>query len=420
LPLCREDNLLGKALFQDKPHITWDNFFSGDEIMECAADQGFGLTMTCRRDRLPSGVPKKYFHHAKTPVTHQTKAARFQKPIVAIKKRGQSYLQFTSFQSTSSCNIACVNALNSCALYAQTKQRGRDSNKKQWAIEMNEARDLYLNTYGGIDRMDHLIQNCNMGYRSWKYWHSAMIHGKAMAVVVAYDIYLECCTGNLTPGWKTKAVSFYRFREILARQMLHYSPTDRKYPGDEAMRACTQQNQKKRRLTMSSSSIPSTVSSQYKTSTGVDREHLEQAEPRLCGFLDDLLHHERSIVALKGKSHHVCHCCGHPAYHICTACPGNPALHIRATKGRPNSCFLHYHNTSSFGLWKEDFKVAGNKKKDWHYPTGTELDQSSKDMMRLHIAVQKESTAASTETIASELTSVAAAENDPTWNDKCI
>jgi len=39
--------------------------------------------------------------------------------------------------------------------------------------------------------------------------------------------------------------------------------------------------------------------------------------------------------------HHACYCCGHPAYHICTACPGNPALHVHATKDHPNSCFLN-------------------------------------------------------------------------------
>ena len=77
---------------------------------------------------------------------------------------------------------------------------------------MNEARDLYLKTYGAIDRMDHLIQNCNMKYRTWKCWHSGMIHGKALAVVVAYDFYLEAATGHLFPEWKVeKPVSFYRF-----------------------------------------------------------------------------------------------------------------------------------------------------------------------------------------------------------------
>jgi len=119
LPLCQHDNvLLGRALFQVKPHITWDNFFSGDEIMEYAADNGFGLTMTCRRDRFPKNVPKEHFHNKKVQVNKRTRSARFEQPIFAIKRKAQSVMQFTSFQSTSSCNFASVNALNECALYA--------------------------------------------------------------------------------------------------------------------------------------------------------------------------------------------------------------------------------------------------------------------------------------------------------------
>ena len=62
-------------------------------------------------------------------------------------------------------NIATVNAINSCGLYAHTRERGRGAKKRKWAIEMNEARSLYLQTYGAIDRLDHLIKNCNMHYR---------------------------------------------------------------------------------------------------------------------------------------------------------------------------------------------------------------------------------------------------------------
>ena len=64
---------------------------------------------------------------------------------------------------------------------------------------MNKARQLYLKTYGTIAKMHHLIQNCDMHYRSWKYWHSAMIHEKVMAAVVAYGIYKEVCGGTLDP-----------------------------------------------------------------------------------------------------------------------------------------------------------------------------------------------------------------------------
>jgi len=101
LPLCQHDNdIVGRATFQAKAHITVDNFFSGDEIMECAAEEGFGVTMTCRRDRLPKKVPKEHFHHKKALVAPRARSARFEHPIVAVKKHGHSVMVITSFQSS--------------------------------------------------------------------------------------------------------------------------------------------------------------------------------------------------------------------------------------------------------------------------------------------------------------------------------
>ena len=78
--------------------------------------------------------------------------------------------------------------------------------------------------------MDHLLKNCNMNHHSWKHWHAGMTHGKAMAVAIAHGMHLECCKGNLQPEWKTEPVTFCRFRETLARQMLNCSPTNRCCP----------------------------------------------------------------------------------------------------------------------------------------------------------------------------------------------
>ena len=50
-----------KILFRAKPHTTWDNYFSGDLVMEWLEQNGFRAT-TCQRDRLPSGVPNQYLH----------------------------------------------------------------------------------------------------------------------------------------------------------------------------------------------------------------------------------------------------------------------------------------------------------------------------------------------------------------------
>ena len=94
----------------------------------------------------------------------------------------------TSFQSTSSCNIATVNALNECILWLRKKECVTGNSKWLWGIEMNSARNLYLQSYYRINFMDHMIKNARLFYRSWKYWHSPMLHRKAMAVVVAYGI----------------------------------------------------------------------------------------------------------------------------------------------------------------------------------------------------------------------------------------
>ena len=134
--------------------------------MEYAGEQGFGFTSTVARDRLPKGVPGKYWCKAKgASVTVRSRHARYENPIVAVKRVGQSVMTITSFQSTGSCNIACVNAINGASKYCATKERGRKQYRRRWGIEMNEARHLYLKTYGVVDKIDHLIKNCNLNYR---------------------------------------------------------------------------------------------------------------------------------------------------------------------------------------------------------------------------------------------------------------
>ena len=66
-----------------------------------------------------------------------------------------------------------------------------------------------------------------------------MVHGKAMAVVTAYNIYLECYEGKLDPSWKTEPVDFFPFREKLSYQLPKYCPSNCKYAGDEKFRDAT-------------------------------------------------------------------------------------------------------------------------------------------------------------------------------------
>ena len=155
-----------RPILRKKPHVTWDNYFSGDQTMNCCAENGIGTTLTVSRGRLPKGVPSKFWYKSRPEVDDRSRAARFLNPIVAIKtdptRWGTSVWQHASFQSTSSCNIAHVNALSSCELFAQQKQRRRALFKRTWAIEMNESRQLCLSTCGKIDKIDHMIKNSNL------------------------------------------------------------------------------------------------------------------------------------------------------------------------------------------------------------------------------------------------------------------
>ena len=67
-----------------------------------------------------------------------------------------------SFQSTSSCNISTINALNSRKTSDISRERGQFYNRRYWGIDMNEAHQLYLGTYSRIDSIDNLIKKSRM------------------------------------------------------------------------------------------------------------------------------------------------------------------------------------------------------------------------------------------------------------------
>ena len=76
-----------------------------------------------------------------------------------------------------------------------------------------------------------------------------MLHAKTLAVVTAYDIYLECVEGGLDEEWNVKeTLTFWEFREKLSEQMMAYKPADRVFPGDQKMREAVAQNKRQQKL----------------------------------------------------------------------------------------------------------------------------------------------------------------------------
>jgi len=400
-----------KKLFHDPKalFLTADNYFSGNSAVEYISKEGFGCCFTNRRDRLPKEIPSQYLQKEKTDSSERSRAARFQSPIVVTKQVDEdTTVQLVTFQSTSSCNIMCINALNTCELYADTKERGRGKQKRRWAIEMNEGRRLYLSTYNQIDRIDHLIQSCRMGYRSWKYWHSGMTHGKAMVVVVAYDMYLECCEGRLRNGiWRVNEkhiVSFHQFRQKLAIQMLHYDARDRNYPGDERFRTCSQEHSSRRRgysssvatgTSGSSSSSNQGASGRFRSaSSALTTEAFLAYEDRCCEDLTKLKEHLSSLKSISSGSGRICIVCGKTCRHRCEKCGLNMHWPAQKEQGRKYGCFFDYHDTTMLGLCRSDFDMlkpaaaggsssSSRRQKDWNWPSEDETSAHADKVRRL-------------------------------------
>jgi hypothetical protein len=75
-----------RQIFSEKPHSTWDNYFSGDDIMDFLGERGFAATMTCQRNRLPKGINNAFFCKEKTiPGDKHARVAQFNQPITLVK-----------------------------------------------------------------------------------------------------------------------------------------------------------------------------------------------------------------------------------------------------------------------------------------------------------------------------------------------
>jgi hypothetical protein len=80
-------------IFPEKLHITCDNYFSGDEVMDYLGEKGFSVTMTCQRNRLPQGVESCFLHKEKmVPGDKYAHVARFNKPITMVTKKTKEVL----------------------------------------------------------------------------------------------------------------------------------------------------------------------------------------------------------------------------------------------------------------------------------------------------------------------------------------
>ena len=363
-----------KKIFPKEPHITWDNYFSGERVFHYAGEKGFGLTMTCRRDRLPEGVKGEFMHKKKTDhVTDRTKVARFIEPVILVKEKDDYEIVLTSFQSTSSCNIMSINSISENKNFIEARSRGRKKYRRIYAIEHNLSRLIYLKTYSRIDSIDHMIKICAIKYTTWKYWHSPTNHCKSLAICTAYDMYLEICEGAVIPDFKVDSpADFYTFRDILSKQMCEYDPTQQRYPGDEKTRLVKQLNKDMRKrkyhdIIAEGYNGTGTLSyAQYKS--------ILKHSDRICTDLTSYERHVTSIVTYKNPAK--CAVCGLKTYKKCELC-GVP-LHNMDIKGpgKGKNCALHWHNDSYLGLCFDDRKFMRLTSKQWKIWSNSKLQKN--------------------------------------------
>jgi hypothetical protein len=249
--------------------------------------------------------------------------------------------------------------------YVERRERGRGNNKHIRCIEMNEARRLYLDTYGIIDTVDQMIKEARVKYTCWKWWHSPMSHAKAMVVATAYEMYLECAEGKLLPSWKVeKPMTYRQFCLRLSEQMMAYDPRNMDYPGDSEYRLVTQQPKKRRRK---NNHVLQDVPS-------LDVSTLAEARRtgRVCSY-DYKKFQEHMASVKQAKNAAECDICGKRTFWHCGICKvPNCILEERRFKGC--SCMFNFHNERWLGLARSDSKNLAQ----WRAPTQKKQQQNAR------------------------------------------
>ncbi len=110
---------------------------------------------------------------------------------------------------------------------------------------MNEAREAYLKNYSAVDKIDQMLLGWDLTYRSLRWLLAPTRHAKAIAMSMAYSLYLQCAKGTVDPEWKVTPVSGPRFWQRMSLQMVQYKCSNLYHPRDEKICNNTQMNKKK-------------------------------------------------------------------------------------------------------------------------------------------------------------------------------
>ena len=92
--------------------------------------------------------------------------------------------------------------------------------------------------------------------------------------------------------------------------------------------------------------------------------------------------HMNSKTTLPNKNTQVCLVCGKGCHEKCGLC--DKVLHYTNIQpGMTAPCFMQYHNTSYFGLARDDWKITGAQKKHFTLPDEDLVQQHAESMREL-------------------------------------
>ena len=80
-----------------------------------------------------------------------------------------------------------------------------------------------------------MINTTGNRFISWKYWPSLYLHAMSMGIIACYNMYLECCEGELNAQWKVEEKNRMTWLK-LSEQMLTYDPRNALYAGNAKVR----------------------------------------------------------------------------------------------------------------------------------------------------------------------------------------
>jgi hypothetical protein len=166
--------------------------------------------------------------------------------------------------------------------------------------------------------------------------------------------------------------------------MLQYKPFTLKYPGDDKCPKSTQQQTELRPGAVPSQSRKrKTRPDDTSIASVITVNHLKHSDEHLCGFLDKLCNHIQARGTFDRHNKQCCVVCGHLTQEKCSKC--NVPLHYtNTTNGGKVPCFFQYHNTSFFGLCKEDWRITPFKKGSFTIPDEDTVAKHAEVMKELH------------------------------------